>query len=317
VSLLNQFLYRLTRLNRANTPYGKAPHKPVLLISILELIERGIITQNKICVDTDLVGTFQENWRLLVNTLHSADFTQPFYYLQSEKIDGRQFWFLQPKPGCQINAYIRSVKTLSEVLDYGYFADDIFLLLTDALSRNLLSNTLLDTYFPNIKQAFLSAKRSGGGYMNDMESYVLNEPEVNYRTVKIETEEDEFVRGGLFKKLVPKVYNNTCCITGMRLESSFGHSFIDACHIMPFSVSHNDKVNNGIALCPNLHRAFDRGLITIDNDYRVVTSAHLIENAGHPYSLKLFSGMQIRLPSGWQYYPEKENLEWHRVNVFK
>jgi putative restriction endonuclease len=103
----------------------------------------------------------------------------------------------------------------------------------------------------------------------------LNEPEAQYKTVRIETEEDVFVRGGLFKKLIPKVYSNTCCITGMRLESTFGHNFIDACHIMPFRVSHDDKVNNGLALCPNLHRAFDRGLITVDSNYFVVTSKHI------------------------------------------
>jgi putative restriction endonuclease len=90
VALLNQFLNKLTRLNRANTIYGKAPHKPVLLLSIIELIEKGIIKNNRVDVDTDLVGTFQENWRLLVDTLHSADFTQPFYYLQSEGFISRK-----------------------------------------------------------------------------------------------------------------------------------------------------------------------------------------------------------------------------------
>ncbi|MGZ3752210.1 MAG: HNH endonuclease [Mucilaginibacter sp.] len=308
MSLLNQFLNKLTRLNRANTIYGKAPHKPVLLASIIELIENGTITDNRVHVDTALVGTFQENWRLLVDTMHKADFTQPFYYLQSEKLDGRQFWFLQPKPGYQINAYIRSVSTLAEVLDYGYFSDNIFLLLTDAVSRNLIKSALLDTYFPHVKAAFIKSKQTGEGYINDLENYLLNEPEAQYKTVKIETEEDVFVRGGLFKKLVPKVYNSRCCITGMRLESSFGHTFIDACHIVPFSVSHNDKVNNGIALCPNLHRAFDRGLISVDADYRVLVSSHLIEDPGHPYSLQHLDGTNIHLPFGKQYYPDQENL---------
>ena len=82
---LNSYISKLTHLNRANTPYGKAPHKPVLLISILELIEKGLVQNNCVCVNIDLVGTFQEDWRLLVNTLHQPDFTQPFYYLQSEK----------------------------------------------------------------------------------------------------------------------------------------------------------------------------------------------------------------------------------------
>jgi putative restriction endonuclease len=94
----------------------------------------------------------------------------------------------------------------------------------------------------------------------------------------------------LFKKLIPKVYNNTCCITGMRLESTFGHNFIDACHITPFSVSHDDKVSNGLALCPNLHRAFDRGLIAVDSNYHVITSKHINEDIINAYSLNQLRG---------------------------
>lgn len=33
----SKFLYALTHLNRAPTKYGKAPHKPVLLLTLLEL----------------------------------------------------------------------------------------------------------------------------------------------------------------------------------------------------------------------------------------------------------------------------------------
>ncbi len=86
---------------------------------------------------------------------------------------------------------------------------------------------------------------------------------------------------------------------------------------VPFSLTHNDTISNGIALCPNLHRAFDRGLITIDGGYRVKVSAGVIENAGHPYSLKQFNGMAIHLPADRRYYPDPVNLAWHEGNVFK
>ncbi|MCO5949230.1 HNH endonuclease [Mucilaginibacter flavidus] len=317
MSLLNQFIDKLSRLKRANTIYGKAPHKPVLLLSIIELFDKGVVENNRFYINTDLVGAFLENWRLLVDTTHSADFTQPFYYLQSEKINGLLFWFLQPKPGCQVNAYIRSVNVLSNVLDYGYFSDNIYLLFTDAAARSMMRLALLNTYFPQRKAAFVQAKQSGNSYINNLENYLLNEPDVPYQPATAETEEDDFVRGGLFKKLVPKVYNNTCCITGMRLQSSYGHSFIDACHIIPFAVSHNDKVTNGLALCPNLHRAFDRGLVAISNNYRVIISPHLIESEEHPYNIKQLKGVEIALPQDKWHYPNLESLEWHRDKVFK
>jgi putative restriction endonuclease len=315
--ILGKYIAKLRRLKCANTVYGKAPHKPILLLSILEIIEKGLVANNRIYLNADLVATFQESWRLLVNTLHHSDFTQPFYYLQSERVETQQFWFIQPKLGCQINAHIKSVTRLAEVLDFGYFSEEFYILLADSASRNIIKTVLLDTYFSSTKIHYIESKLKGEGYIRDFENYILNEPEAQYRSIKIESEEDVFVRGGLFKKLVPKIYDSTCSFTGMRLESTYGHTFIDACHIVPFSVSHDDKVTNGIALCPNLHRVFDRGLVSIDNDYKILISNHITENENHSYSLKALKGRKIGLPFGNQHFPSLENLEWHRARIFK
>lgn len=103
----------------------------------------------------------------------------------------------------------------------------------------------------------------------------------------------------------------------MKLESTFAHNFVDACHIIPFSVSQDDKVNNGIALCPNLHRAFDRGMISIDDNYSIIVSDHVIEDDKHFYSLKRLQGQKIILPHDRQHYPSIDNISWHRANIFK
>ncbi len=102
-----------------------------------------------------------------------------------------------------MNAHISSAKTLAQVVDYGYFAPDVFLLLTDTLSRNLIKAVLLDTYFPQKKAAYLRSKKTGQGYVNDLKDFILNEPETKYKTVQVVTEDEQFVRGGLFKKMVP------------------------------------------------------------------------------------------------------------------
>ncbi|WP_316739877.1 HNH endonuclease [Pedobacter aquatilis] len=315
--LFQKYLVAFSRLKRGVTKYGLAPHKPVLLLSLIELMEKGLVTNNQFEVNADLVATFKENWLLLVPTLHQPDFTQPFYYLQSEKIAGQSFWFLQPNLGTQINAHIKSVIRLSETCAFGYLDAELFLLLSDAQNSAVATNLLLDVYFAESKVAFNMAKHQGRGYLHDQEDFVLNEPEVKYKKVIINTEEDVFVRNGLFKKLVPKVYANQCSFTGMQLSSTFGHSFVDACHIVPFSLTHNDKVTNGIALCPNLHRAFDRGLVSISNEYSIMVSTHLIENDKHTYALGNLAGRKILLPNKQIHFPEMAALAWHRENVFK
>jgi putative restriction endonuclease len=152
------------------------------------------------------------------------------------------------EPAYRINAHIKSVNTLIQVLEYGHFDPELFQIFTDPTARQVILLALLSAYFSETQQSYFNNKQSGEGYYHDLQEYILNEPEAQFKTIRIETEEDVFVRGGLFKKLIPMVYNNTCCITGMRLESTFGHNFIDACHIMPFSVSHDDKVNNGFGI---------------------------------------------------------------------
>lgn len=316
-TILQKYLFAFSRLKRGVTKYGPAPHKPILLITLIELIRKGTVLDNRFEVNSDLVGLFQENWQLLVDTANQPDFTQPFYYLQSDKIEGQPFWKLCTKTGVPINAHIKSVNTLADILDYGALVDDLFLLLTNPVSNQLLMDYLIETFFSARKKTYYNAKQNGVGYYKELEDYVLNDPTVKYKNIKIETEEEVFVRCGLFKRYIPQLYQSTCAFTGMKLTSTFRHSFIDACHIVPFSVSQNDKVTNGIALCPNMHRAFDRGLLSITPDFRIKVSSHIYEDESHDYSLKRLMNKPITLPATKQYWPSQDNLEWHNLNVFK
>ena len=311
---LNTYLAKLLRLNRAPTKYGRAPHKPVLLLTLLEMIDKGF--GNCFAPDVDLVGIFQENWQLLVHTPNQADFTQPYYYLQSEKAGGEPIWQLVALPGCQMNAHIKSVHRLSQIVSHGAFQPELYTMLSIPENRALVRAQLLNCYFPEFAAAFLQTKQSGAGYYHELEAWVLNEPGAAYKAIRVQNEEEMYVRGGLFKRLVPQVYRQTCCMSGMQLNSTFGHIYIDACHIVPFSVSHDDRVANGLALCPNLHRAFDRGLITVGEDHRIILSGHIREDAEHHYSLGKLAGQLILLPGDKHAWPDQELLDWHRKNCF-
>jgi putative restriction endonuclease len=85
---------------------------------------------------------------------------------------------------------------------------------------------------------------------------------------------------------------------------------VDACHIIPFSESHDDTISNGLSLCPNLHRAFDRGLISISDEYRVLVKSFYETDNG--YSIKQFDGAKILLPLRSEYLPSRDNLAQHR-----
>ncbi|WP_053058404.1 hypothetical protein [Pedobacter sp. BMA] len=238
---LQEYLKAFARLKRCVPPYVLAPDKPAQLLSLIEQIDNGLVTNNnQFEVNADLVATFKENWLLLVQTLHQENFAQPFYYLQSEKAEGKPYWLIQSNLGMQINAHIKSATRLSETCAFGCFDSELFELLTAPVTGAMASNFILNTYFANEKPGFLEAKYNGKGYLHDQEEFILNERQGIYKKVIINTEEDVFVRNGLFKKLVPKIYNYQCSFTGMQLSSTFNHSFVDACHIVPFNQTQND-----------------------------------------------------------------------------
>ncbi|MBX2985930.1 MAG: HNH endonuclease [Bacteroidia bacterium] len=194
-------------------------------------------------------------------------------------------------------------------------------MIIDKKCNEILMQFLLDDYFPNSKGNFNNSTGCQQNLFDDIENKILKEPPEEYRQeIKklLEQKDDEeiFLRGSLFKREIPKIYNNTCCVSGMKIDATINVSMIDACHIVPFSISYDDSVTNGIALCPNLHRAFDRGLIAIDDDYRVVVSKSFKE-VETSYNIRAFEGKEIQLPRMKSYYPLSENFGWHRKNVFK
>ncbi|MBA9076038.1 MULTISPECIES: HNH endonuclease [Rufibacter] len=309
---LQKYLHKFTHLRQGMTKFGPAPHKPVLLLTVLELFGKAEFTENKIYITPELVGTFKENFALLVTTDNRADFFLPFYHLA-----GDGFWFVKTWPGKELNSVIKNFTVLNNLVEYAFVADDVYPLLLHPEQRNILKAAILNRYFPASKEAYQQAK-NGGGYMYELEKYLLNESAATYTLTPTAPDEEQlFVRGGLFKKLVPQVYNFTCCISGMRLSSLHGFSMVDACHIVPFSQSNDDRVTNGLALCPNLHRAFDRGLISVDPQLKVMVSPAIAEDERNAYALRKLQGQRLNLPFGAIHYPAAENLAWHREVVFK
>ena len=313
-------LLLFSRLRR-DSKYGGAPQKPILLLAILELIRKGDILNNRIAITPELVLEFKSIWSRLVVTPHIPNFALPFYHMKSEP-----FWKLVTYSGMIIpvtsSNSIRSLNALKESVAFAELDAAVFVLMQDPVQLAVMEEALLEQYFPETKNRFHSQETTD--LFSQLETQILQEDAVIYRKrihelketlSREEFEEEIFVRGGVFKREVPKIYNYQCAISGMRIESSTNAQMVDACHLVPFALSKDDTITNGIALSPNLHRAYDRGLITITEDYLVKVSTAISEN-NSPYSLSQFDGKQILLPSSTNYYPSIENLQWHHRECF-
>lgn len=77
----------------------KAPHKTILLLSVIELIEDGFIQSNHIKLSDKLIEKFKQNWNKYVgnSTVFQADIGKPFWHLQSEP-----FWKLISHNGIEV-----------------------------------------------------------------------------------------------------------------------------------------------------------------------------------------------------------------------
>lgn len=305
MNLLSGYVKKFSALKRGSVKGVKAPHKPILLLAAIEGVEKKEINSNKIKISAELVASFKDHWSQLVkDSRFSENFSLPFFHLQS---DG--FWHLQTLPGREIllnsSHSIKSFAHLKEVIAFAYFDEELYHLLANEPTRQILKQTLLESYFPNAR---LQPIKLIGEIINQ----ILHEPAAVYKTKAEGFDEEEiFVRSGIFKKEIPKIYNYACAISGMRIITDADVQMIDACHIVPFSESHDDTITNGISLCPNLHRAFDRGLISLDAEYRVLVKSFTEQE--NFYSIKQFEGNQMRLPNNKHYFPAQENLAAHRI----
>lgn len=316
---LIKYSKQFTKLRR-DRKNGGAPHKPVLLLAICRLFEKGIIPSNRIYITPELLSEFKTIWSRLVTTQHNSNFSLPFFHMKSEP-----FWELFTKGYHEIpitsSNSIRSFKGLNETVDFAKIDQELCLLLLHRESNLTIQQLLIETYFP--KRSYFNDSESNSqldlfGKELLMESPVEYKRKMNQLIQKLdenELEEELYVRGGAFKREIPKLYNFQCAVSGMRVDSASNAQMVDACHIVPFSVSKDDTVSNGISLSPNIHRAFDRGLISFSDDYRVLVSKSIVES-NSPYSIKQFDGKPILLPKTDSYQPSIDNLRWHRVECF-
>lgn len=113
-----------------------------------------------------------------------------------------------------------------------------------------------------------------------------------------------------FRDFIMVGYDNLCAITGtvIRYESYMN---LEAAHIKPKSHGGLFLPNNGMALCRDLHWAFDKGFFTLDDDLKVVVHPKIESEY-----LNSFNGKQIRIPSNQFFVPDLDNVRYHRENVY-
>jgi putative restriction endonuclease len=314
---LDYYCKCLANLNVSNNiSRGKAKHKPTLLLSVIELITQGDILENKILISDRLIDTFNKYWNVFVKS--DAGFVMglhyPFFHLRAEG-----FWHLQFKDLLD-RARIKTIGKLREKVEYAYLDNELFDLLQDPSSRQVLIDSLVTNWFAD-SQTELSELSDINQNFNRAEWPELE----NFDSETKFTWRKSIVRNSFFRKSVVFAYDYRCAFCKLRITRDPNQNIVDGAHIKPFADFSDSKIDNGLSLCKNHHWAFDLGWFGIDDNYRILVAQDLEDDSPYTRSMKDFDSPRerlrqresIALPSNEKYFPRLEALKWHREHKFK
>jgi putative restriction endonuclease len=295
---LSKYLAVFGNLNRkVSKEHGRAPHKPILLLAVLDEIQRGAYPDGLITITPELVATFQHYWRSLVASDYWRERMEfPFRYLYQ---DG--FWHFR-KNGVGIAPDLDrtySLLQLSREFDGAFLSPDLWQLLQEPDGLNALWAHLLQTCF-DLRPAGIP--KPDPQVLLDYEAEKLKaEAQSKFRVKKIrEASGDEgyYLRHALFPRVVKSLYGDACAVCNLAVRSEHGGGIVDAAHIMPFAEFHNDDPRNGLALCKNHHRGFDAGWFSVTDRYQLIVSPRLANHSGY-----VTEGAALRLPTNPVHHP--------------
>jgi len=305
-----QYLFAFGNLHRNKNPrLGDAPHKPILLLAVLDEVAAGRITENLVPLNSSLIVAFHQNWLARVPPeTWEEKIALPFRHLVYEG-----FWTLvQDERRMEEQQFSSPSIRQLQSLDGARLAPDLWDLLQTPMSVQALRVHLLQTYFPPSPQQWQPpVPRQALDYEAER---LTAQAQSRFRTRRVQEPKDDvgyYVRHTLFPKVVRSFYDDTCAVCRLK-AGALNSTLVEAAHIMPFAEFHNDHPCNGLALCKNHHWGFDAGWFTATDDYRLLASPHL-RQAGQEY---LKPGTPLHLPSQLEYAPAIEALAWHRANTF-
>ena len=146
--------------------------------------------------------------------------------------------------------------------------------------------------------------------LDDAEEQLMPE-DFTGETRKVVTEKR--IKQSFFRRAVLSSYRGRCCMSGLSEPR-----LLIASHIVPWSRDKANRLNpsNGLCLSAIHDRAFDKGLITLTDDFKVLVSEEL-KRKKEPFVIEVLlplDGKGIELPE--RFMPSVEFLSRHRADLF-
>ncbi|PKO13400.1 MAG: HNH endonuclease [Chloroflexi bacterium HGW-Chloroflexi-10] len=320
---LNHYIEQFSRLrtdkNKKHWPVMtnyRAPHKPFLLLTILDLAAQAGLPTNFIEITAELGEIFSQYWQTIMPVETHGNIALPFFHLRSSG-----FWHLIPIPekaGDLEN--IRQVDTLSQLKKYILGAkldEELFELIKIGENRNILRTAIIQSYFDLSLHEILFKLGELNLKTFQYSQALIYKVKAGTPVSEDESEKFIFVRDQGFRKTVVKLYQHRCAFCGIRMLTVDGHSAVEAAHIIPWHVNHDDDPRNGVSLCRLCHWTFDEGLISISKEYLILLSGEIKSSQNAAGHLGTMEQRPMLRTKDSLFMPFQESIHYHRENVFR
>jgi putative restriction endonuclease len=122
------------------------------------------------------------------------------------------------------------------------------------------------------------------------------------------------VNQNVFRQIVISNYSGKCAISGIDIPE-----LLLASHIVPWSKNEEERLNpeNGICLSALYDKAYDKGLIAINEQYQILISDKLKKKKDAVYYGKYFAPIENKsLIQPQRYFPKKDFIQYHLDEIF-
>lgn len=288
----NLWLQRLSKLT-CDSACGLAPHKPLLLLVVLDLIEEGQLADRLLQRNGDIAFRFSSYWTVVADRRRTKpDVRLPFFRMRT---DG--FWNLFDETGA---AAPERNSAISAQIDVSFLR-----CASDREFRTLARRTLITKYVDAIERRSLYELVALAIPPDDV---VLAD------ATRFDSSKDgKMRRDAKFAVRVLPAYDYNCALTRYRMIAVDGTTALDAAHVQQLRMGGSNHPTNGIALSKTAHWLFDKGFWSISDDFRVLVAADSFEEAGESeLLLKHWADSEILLPRNQGMWPDHSCLYWHR-----
>ena len=289
----HHYLNSVCNLNVNRQGDRRAPHKPLLLLVAISKLHQG----ERVIPFSDVESILKpllSAYAPPVKSRHQPEL--PYWHLRNDML-----WEIPGAsdiPRRQVGDFpqMAALRSSSGHLEEGFAkaleSDRKFLLKTVGI--------LLDEHFP---ESLHSDILTAVGLNVRKQDTVADLPAVR---------QNKRQRDPYFRQNVLRAYEHRCAVTGFRAALGGQYLGCEAAHVRWHAYDGPDRVENGFAVEPTLHKLFDAGAWSLTDDRRILVSSHLTGTDSTVDRVHGLHGKPLTPPLVGEAEISVEYIRWHR-----